>query len=65
MKNLGHHVEIAKVKTAFARDIANAFNETLLFPDRRVLKNAFEESSVAHNSQLYSQELVARVQQIF
>lgn len=65
MKILGHHVEIAKVKTAFARDIANAFNETLLFPDRRVLKNALEEFPVEHNSRLYSQELVARVQQFF
>jgi hypothetical protein len=52
MKYLGHHVEIAKVKTAFARDIANAFNEILLFPSRSVLKKALEESSAAHNCTL-------------
>ena len=65
MKNLGHHVEIAKVKTAFARDIANVFNEILLFPSMSVLKKALEESSAAHNSQLYPQELVAKLKQIF
>ena len=65
MKNMGHHVEIAKVKTAFARDVANAFNEILLFPSRSVLKKALEESSAAHNSQLYPQEPVAKIQQFF
>ena len=65
MKNLGHYVEIAKVKTAFARDIANVFNEILLFPSMSVLKKALEESSAAHNSQLYPQELVAKLKQIF
>ncbi len=65
MKNLGHHVEIAKVKTAFARDIANALNEILLFPSRNILKKALEESTAAHNSRLYPQELVAKIQQFF
>ena len=65
MKNMGHHVEIAKVKTAFARDVANAFNEILLFPSRSALKKALEESSAAHNSRLYPQEPVAKIQQFF
>ena len=54
MNSVGRDVNITNIRTAFARDIANALNERLVYPHSRTeLETAIRELSLRHNREVY------------
>ena len=57
MNSVGRNVKISNIKTGFARDIANALNEKLVYPvSRAELETAIRELSLRHNREVYPEQ---------
>ena len=56
VNNVGRDVNVTSVRTAFARDIVNALNESLLYPSRGELERAIQEFSSRHNREIYPEQ---------
>ena len=57
MNSVGRDVNITNIRTAFARDIANALNERLVYPHSRTeLETAIRELSLRHNREVYPEQ---------
>ena len=56
VNNVGRDVNVTNVRTAFARDIVNALNESLLYPSRGELERAIQEFSSRHNREIYPEQ---------
>ncbi|MBQ4358302.1 MAG: hypothetical protein II766_02860 [Paludibacteraceae bacterium] len=57
VNSVGRDVNITNIRTAFARDIANALNERLVYPhSRRELETAIRELSLRHNREVYPEQ---------
>ena len=56
-RSVGRDVTITNIRTAFARDIANALNERLVYPhSRSELETAIQELSLRHNREVYPEQ---------
>ena len=57
VNSVGRDVNITNIRTAFARDIANALNERLVYPHSRTeLETAIRELSLRHNREVYPEQ---------
>lgn len=57
VNSVGRDVNITNIRTAFARDIANALNERLDYPHSRTeLETAIRELSLRHNREVYPEQ---------
>lgn len=57
VNSVGRNVNITNIKTGFARDIANALNEELVYPgSRQELETAIQERSLRHNREVYPEQ---------
>ena len=57
VNSVGRNVKISNIKTGFARDIANALNEKLVYPvSRAELETAIRELSLRHNREVYPEQ---------
>ena len=57
VNSVGRDVNITNIRTAFARDIANALNERLVYPHSRTeLETAIREHSLRHNREVYPEQ---------
>lgn len=56
VNNVGRDVNVTNVRTAFARDIVNALNESLLYPSRGEFERAIQEFSSRHNREIYPEQ---------
>ena len=57
VNSVGRDVNITNIRTAFARDIANALNERLVYPHSRTeLETAIRELSLRQNREVYPEQ---------